>query len=124
MDHNPVGWFEIPVLDMKRARKFYEDVLGRKTEKLDFPGYEFYVFPMEEKAKGIGGALVGGKPYAPSEDGTVIYFTCPDIDGTLLKVEKAGGKVILPKKQIGEWGFISWIADSEGNTIGLHSVKK
>ena len=28
MKHNPVGWFEIYVQDMPRARKFYESVLG------------------------------------------------------------------------------------------------
>ncbi|MGB5370046.1 MAG: VOC family protein, partial [Flavobacteriaceae bacterium] len=28
MDHNMVGWFEIPVTDMQRAKKFYEKVFG------------------------------------------------------------------------------------------------
>ena len=28
MERNPVGWFEIYVQDMDRARQFYEVVLG------------------------------------------------------------------------------------------------
>lgn len=30
MEHNMVGWFEIPVTDMDRARKFYESVFDIK----------------------------------------------------------------------------------------------
>ena len=31
---NPVGWFEIYVQDMKRAKAFYEGVFGFKLDKL------------------------------------------------------------------------------------------
>ena len=35
---NPVRWFEIYVQDMKRAKTFYEAVLGLKLQKLAAPG--------------------------------------------------------------------------------------
>jgi len=40
MKANPVGWFEIYVQDMNRARRFYETVFQGKLEKLDSPGIE------------------------------------------------------------------------------------
>lgn len=38
MNMNAIGWFEIYVKDMPRARKFYEGVFGKKLEKLGDPG--------------------------------------------------------------------------------------
>jgi predicted enzyme related to lactoylglutathione lyase len=123
MQYNPVGWFEIPATDLERAQKFYEELLGIKMRREDVPGYEMVWFPSDEKAKGIPGALMKGTAYNPRSHGTVIYFTCPDIEGTLLRAEKMGSEIILPKKDIGKWGTIAWITDSEGNFIGLHSRK-
>ena len=37
MANNPVVWFEIYVEDIERAKKFYEDVLQTKLEKLNNP---------------------------------------------------------------------------------------
>lgn len=54
----------------------------------------------------------------------VIYFECEDLAVEEAKVEKAGGKVIMPKMAIGEFGFIAQFIDTEGNRIGLHSAAK
>ena len=35
MQHNPVGWFEIYVQDMPRAKAFYGAVLGVEFESLE-----------------------------------------------------------------------------------------
>jgi predicted enzyme related to lactoylglutathione lyase len=40
----------------------------------------------------------------------------------LAKVVKNGGKALMPKTSIGEWGFIANFEDSEGNRIALHSM--
>ena len=37
--HNSVGWFEIYVQDMKRAKAFYETVFGTQFTKLENPGH-------------------------------------------------------------------------------------
>jgi hypothetical protein len=54
MQHNAVGWFEIYVQDMPRARRFYEQLLGRPLEQLTPPGadsdLEMWALPMEKKA--------------------------------------------------------------------------
>ncbi|MBA3315535.1 MAG: VOC family protein [Planctomycetaceae bacterium] len=118
---NPVGWFEIPVTNMERAKTFYEAVFGFEMCAANVNGYDMAFFPMQSGLPGAAGTLIAGHPYAPSKTGTIVYFATTDIEGTLAKVERSGGKTILQKKSIGEHGFIGWLEDCEGNTIALHS---
>ena len=122
--YNPVGWFEIPVEDMDRAKTFYQSLFGVVLSNIPMPDYELWVFPMSDDHKGIGGGLMKGEhAYHPRQWGTVIYFTAPDLDKTLEMATSLGAQIILPKKDIGAWGEIAWIVDTEGNTIGLHKAK-
>jgi predicted enzyme related to lactoylglutathione lyase len=54
--------------------------------------------------------------------GTLVYFNCGDCAVEASRVEAAGGRVYKEKFAIGEYGFIAIAADTEGNTIGLHSM--
>ncbi len=125
-DYNPVGWFEIPVVDLDRAETFYETLLGialiRQPEK---DGMTMSWFPMHESGKGTSGSLVKHDMYTPSQNGAgvIIYFTTPDFDNALARVEEAGCKIIFPKKDIGEHGYIAGVEDTEGNHIALHTRK-
>lgn len=113
---NAVNWFEIPVTDMDRAMRFYETLLGKPLKRESLTGRPIAVFPYQ----GVGGALVQGDR-APSLDGTIVYLDVRgDLDGWLRRAQTAGGKVVLPRTDIGEPGFIGLIKDSEGNTVGLH----
>jgi len=55
--------------------------------------------------------------------GTVVYFACEDCAVEEARVQRAGGHVIRPKMSIGQYGAISLVVDTEGNMIGLHSMK-
>jgi len=120
-DSNPVGWFEIPVTDMSRARTFYEHVLNVKLQSLTLGPLEMALFPMRPGTPGAAGALMKGEVFQPSQQGVQIYFTTPDVDGTLQRVQESAGKIVLPKTRIGPLGFIASFEDSEGNRIGLRS---
>jgi uncharacterized protein len=123
MDKNVVGWFEIPVNDMPRAKKFYSAVFGHELIDMNMPDMESAAFPWVNDAPNAGGGLVKSKNYEPSATGTVVYFYSEDLSIELVKVVKNGGKVLVPKTSIGEYGFIALFIDSEGNRIGLHSAK-
>jgi len=123
MDKNVVGWFEIPVKDMARAKKFYSAVFGHELIDMNMPDMEMASFPWVNDAPHAGGGLVKSKDYEPSATGTVVYFYSEDLSIELVKVVKSGGKVLVPKTSIGEYGFIALFTDSEGNRIGLHSNK-
>ena len=121
MQHNPVGWFEIPVIDLDRAVAFYEHVFQITMVEQPKGKYEMAWFPMKEGAFGACGTLVMGEGHAPSPNGVLIYFSVPDVDAALMRVEDRGGRVLQRKSSIGEYGFIGLLIDSEGNRIGLHS---
>ncbi len=125
MKNNPVGWFEIYVADMNRAKKFYESVFELKLEnmKMDFPDLEMFLFPHSEKASGAGGGLCKMKGFEAGKNSVLVYFSCEDCAVVEKRVETFGGKIMNPKMSIGENGFISLVFDTEGNMIGLHSMK-
>lgn len=118
---NPVCWFDINVSNLKRAKKFYETVFDMKLTDLPIEWGKQSTFPFENNGTNTTGALVEKDNYSANENNTVVYFSSSDCTTEENRVEKAGGKVIKSKTPIGEFGFISILLDSEGNTIGLHS---
>jgi len=120
---NPVNWFEIPVKDMGRARKFYEKVFDRELTPEEIGPYTMAFFPMEQGAPGAAGTLMKAESYEPSHAGTIVYFSVDDIEETLRRIIANGGKTLLPKTGIGEYGFIAHFEDTEGNRLALHSMK-
>jgi hypothetical protein len=123
---NLVGWFEIPVSDMDRAIAFYQAVLGIELDRHTMGVLDMAWFPAGP-GPGAAGSLVRHEAfYRPSEDGTLVYFTSPtgDLANELASVEPAGGRVLVPKRQISEdVGFMAVFRDSEGNRVALHSMK-
>jgi predicted enzyme related to lactoylglutathione lyase len=55
--------------------------------------------------------------------GTLVYFGCDDCEVEEKRITQYGGKIHRPKTGIGEHGFITLATDTEGNMIGLHSMK-
>lgn len=122
--NNPVGWFEIYVDDLERAGRFYSHVLGRQlsSAKTDLT-FEALEFQGQMPGSGAMGALMKHPMRKPSQDGTLVYFSCDDCSKTSQLAIANGGAVFKPKWSIGEHGFIAIIGDTEGNAIGLHSFK-
>lgn len=125
MEANMVGWFEIPVADMDRAKIFYETVFGIKihVEKFGETLMGWFPFPKNPQARGAGGSLVQNSGfYHPSDKGTLIYFSSLEITDELNRVNEAGGKVLQEKTLIrDDIGFMALFLDCEGNRIALHS---
>jgi uncharacterized protein len=123
---NPVGWFEIYVQDMPRARKFYEAVLQTKLELLPtphMPEVEMWSFPMTPSESGAPGALVKMQGVPSGGNSTLVYFNCADCAVEAGRVAAAGGRVERPKMAIGQYGHIALVKDTEGNMMGLHSMQ-
>jgi hypothetical protein len=121
---NPVGWFELYVTELARARAFYEAVLARPLETMEspIPGMEMVTFGMDPEAGGCGGALVKMDRVTPGGS-TLVYFSCDDCATEAGRVEASGGRITQPKFPIGPYGFVALCVDSEGNMFGLHSMQ-
>lgn len=126
MNINPVGWFEIYVQDMPRAKTFYETVLQTKLEPLNSPALpelEMWSFPAQPDRWGAGGALAKLKGVPSGGNSTLVYFSCEDCAVEAGRVIAAGGQIDRDKFSIGQYGYIALIVDTEGNMIGLHSLQ-
>lgn len=120
---NPVNWFEIPVKNFDQAKRFYESVFDFDLPVTDMGLAKMAWFPMSPGVPGAGGGLICSEDHAPSATGTLVFFHVDDIDGTLAKIKANGGQTLMPKRGIGEHGFIAQFKDCEGNRVALHSKK-
>ncbi|HBH24111.1 MAG TPA: glyoxalase [Cytophagales bacterium] len=118
-----VSIFEIPATDLSRAVLFYEEILGVNIERMDFPDMQMGLFPYEGQV--VTGVIMKGEGYQPSVNGVTIYLNGGEnLQIILDKVEKNGGKIIVPKTpHADESGFFAIFLDPEGNKMGLHSPK-
>lgn len=124
---SPIVWFEIYVNDLKRARSFYEKVFETVLSPLGNPAEDnlrMLAFPggmdVEEKTSG---ALVHVKGVEAGGNSTIVYFGSEDCSVEEARVKEAGGELVRSKMSIGEFGFVSLAKDTEGNMIGIHSLK-
>lgn len=117
-----INWFEIPVADMERAVRFYEAVFACKLDRQACGEGQMALFPYTAPA--TGGALCRTDYYRPGDSGCVPYLNGgQDLAVPLARVVEQGGKVLLDKTLVSpEIGYMALFRDSEGNTIGLHSL--
>lgn len=118
---NAIGWFEIYVQDMDRAKNFYENLFKVKLKQINNKEIDIWAFDMNSKNYGASGALVKMDGAPSGFSGTIVYFMSEDCSIECKIAEKLGGKIFKSKFSIGEHGFIALIYDTEGNMIGLHS---
>jgi uncharacterized protein len=119
---NSLNWFEIPALDLARSKAFYEAIFSFEMDTHEMDGTKMAFFPMSPGSGKVNGGIAQGDSYKPSMEGTIVYLNAdPDLSTVADKVEAAGGKVLVPKMNIGENGFVAFIMDTEGNKIGIHS---
>jgi predicted enzyme related to lactoylglutathione lyase len=123
MNSNPVGWFEIYVQDMDRAKAFYEAVFGVQLSKLGGTALDMLAFPMQQGGSGATGALVRMPGFPSGANSVLVYFVCADCAVEAARAAKAGGRIEKDKFSIGQYGYIAHVVDTEGNMIGLHSMQ-
>lgn len=123
---NALSWFEIPVNDFDRARKFYSQIFDYEMPESQMGYKRMGFFLCDEEHGGTGGAIVQGSEYLPSQRGTLVYLNAGnDLAIVLNRVEGAGGKVELGKRPISDeqdLGYFAIIFDTDNNRIGLRSI--
>lgn len=124
MFKNAISWFEIPVSDFSRAQKFYSAIFDYEMPVMEMGPVKMGFLLHDQNGGGIGGAICAGEGYVPSATGPKVYlFGGKDLNTVLQRVEKAGGKVVVPKMLIStELGHFAGFSDTEGNMVYLHSM--
>ncbi len=120
---NAINWFEIPVLDLDRAFRFYFEITNGNVRKGTFGNGELILFNVPfQTGEAVGGSLVKRDDLKPTQDGPVLYLNAfGKLSDLVQKVDANGGKVLVPFIDLGKFGFAAIIIDSEGNKIGFLS---
>lgn len=128
--HNKVVHFEIAADDFERAKKFYGGIFDWKfmtwgEGETDYVLIQTVVTNetgMPTEPGGINGGMFkrqNKKADGDGENAFVCTVEVENLDETLKKVEEAGGKVVMPKKEVPMIGFVARCLDLDGNIFGL-----
>jgi uncharacterized protein len=117
-----VTWFEIPADNVGRASTFYGSVFGWKTSDMGGGSLMAITTPSDEQGNPDDSGAINGdiSPRSEGFDKPLVVIQTEDIDARLKAVEEAGGKIVLPRKDIAEMNM-AWaiVCDTEGNNIGI-----
>ena len=114
----------IPADNVERAKHFYHNLLGWKIEPTKNLMDASMMVAMQYQDIITGAAKegtmnIGGLYKRHMTESILNFVLVEDIDKVLAKVEKLGGKIVMPKEKIKGVGLTAVIQDSEGNAIGL-----
>lgn len=118
---NAANWFEIPAIDIARARTFYEAIFDFEMNFIDMDEFKMCLFP---EGPMYGALCQHPEFYKPAGEGGVLLYLNgnPDLAVVESRIESAGGQVLVSKKMISpEHGFMAIFMDTEGNRVALHS---
>jgi predicted enzyme related to lactoylglutathione lyase len=119
---NSAVYFEVPGRDMKRATRFYKSIFGFDFGYENIHGNEIALLPFNQTSTGIKGTFAKGEIYQPSKSGELVYLAVEDRVRAIDRAIENGGKVLLPRNQASDYGFVAEIEDCEGNRSGLSEV--
>lgn len=115
---NRFNWVEIRVRDLEKAKQFYGSLFDWKISGKENKDYAYWLIDTGEKPSGGLWRMPKEKPC-----GILVYILVDDIDKTLEKIVKLGGKVVVPKsKENGN--AMATFADPDGNIFGLYEYVK
>lgn len=107
-----------PVTDMKRARAFYEGLLGLKPT-MESPGGVWVEYTVGGSTLGLGSF---GESWKSSPDGTCVGLEVDDIDAEVSRLKSKGVTVHMDimDTPVCRCAIIS---DPDGNKVMLHKRK-
>jgi predicted enzyme related to lactoylglutathione lyase len=115
-------YFEIPAVDVEKLKGFYVGFFGWKIEKYSVP-MEYWMIqtvPTDDKGMLLRPGVNGGMVKKESaEQKPVNYISVESIDESLEKVKRLGGKIVSPKQEVPNVGWITTAVNPEGNQIAL-----
>jgi len=113
-----IAFVGIPVTDMKRARGFYEDVLGLQPDP-EMTGEHWTEYSIGEGTLAI--ACVG-EQWKPSPDGTSVAIEVDDFEGAIKDLKAAGAKFDTENIE-SPVCRMAVVQDPDGNKIIIHKLK-
>jgi len=108
-----IVYFELPADDPARANKFYKKLFGWEFEKI--PKGDYWMITTGGEDALYGGLMKREKP----NQSVVNYVDVESVEKCRADIEKAGGKILVPKTPIKGWGYFAVFQDTENNVLGI-----
>ncbi len=117
-----LSWNELMTTDVAGAKAFYSELLGWDMADITCEGMEY---TMVKK----GDREIGGIMATPSEAAGMppiwgAYVTVDDVDVLAEQVERLGGKICVPPRDIPDVGRFCVIQDPQGAMLSLITYSK
>jgi predicted enzyme related to lactoylglutathione lyase len=113
---NSICHVEFPAKNYANAKKFYGELFGWQFEEIKEMNYLMFKAP-----EGVSGAFTVDHK-SNQEPGITIYVEVSDMEASIKKAEKLGGKCLTAKTLIPpDMGYYAHLADLDGNRISLWS---
>jgi len=116
---NTVGrfvWFDLMTPDAQGAKSFYADLVGWKAQAWQGSDYEMW-FAQDAM---VGGIMKPAKGVPPHWLG---YVATDDVDASVQRAQRLGGRVLQPAQDIGDVGRWALLADPQGAAIALYQAR-
>jgi len=117
--HGRFVWYELITTDVEAAKAFYAEVVGWGTQDASMPGMAYTLFT-------AGGTSVSGLMGLPEDartlgfnPGWLGYVGVDDVDAAAERIERLGGTVQVPPKDIPNVSRVSVAVDPQMVTIAL-----
>jgi len=121
MDHTLIH-FEIPANDVEKLKKFYEEVFGWKIIQSPGPIDYWVIQTVPTDSEGMlqrPGVNGGMYQKLQQTEKPLNYFSVESITDFLKKIQNLGGKVLSPKQEVPDVGWVAAATDPEGNQFAL-----
>lgn len=121
---NPVVHFEMPAVNKKRVKKFYEKAFGWKMKQLGAKMGDYILAtttPVDKKGMAKNPGAINGGFYQRNKDWKVphLVIAVDNLEKHIEVVRKAGGKVVGKPMDIPGVGMFVMAKDTEGNRVGM-----
>jgi catechol 2,3-dioxygenase-like lactoylglutathione lyase family enzyme len=117
--YKEIAFVAYPVTRMARARKFYEKVLGLKSNGFARGRNPQFV----EYDIGPGTLAIGSSPlWKPSRNGPTVALEVEDFDAAVAHLRKRRVKFVLGPAEAPKCRMVA-IRDPDGNKVTLHQRK-
>jgi predicted enzyme related to lactoylglutathione lyase len=126
---NPVMHFEMPAINKKRVKKFYEAVFGWKMTQLGSDMGDYLVAttsPVDKNNMHKKRGAINGGFFQRGKGGTIphIIISVDNLKKSMEKVKKSGGEIIGKPMKISDIGDFVMFKDTEGNRVGMLQAMK
>lgn len=113
-------WNELATRDAEKSKEFYGSLFG--WEFADNPGSPSKYYIIKNQGRDNGGIIQMTEQWGDMPPCWGVYFTVSDMNATVERLQKLGGKVCVPPFDTSV-GPIAVVCDPQGGTFSLIQIK-